>query len=544
MEHLDQRRKVAIMISVMASMLFASLNQTIVGTALPRIASKLSGMDYFEWVFTIYMLTTSITAILVGKLSDIYGRKPFILTGIAIFILGSFLCGTADSMIQLIIYRGIQGIGGGMIMSTAFTAVGDLFAPRERGRWQGLMSAVFGLSSVLGPTLGGYIVDHWEWRWIFWIFLPFGLIAFLLIWRLFPSISEQEKVPIDYLGSIFLTLTIMPLLLAFTWAGKTYPWLSVEIIGLFSASLVALAIFIPIERRSPNPVLPLYLFRNRVFTISNLVGFTIGFGMFGAIMYVPFFIQGVSGMSATKSGFIGMPMTLAMVFTSAISGQLISRTGKYKKLALVGLLIMAGGMYSLSLMDTETSTAMAITNMIIVGFGLGIAFPIFTLTIQNAVDHRQLGVATASAQLFRQMGGTVGVAIMSTILATRMENKLGELGTNVAPSAPMDAAVKEQFSGLQNPQLLMDPDKLNQIRADLPEPLTQLFDQMVLILREGLGYALNGVFLTGTIVMVLSLVLTLFLDEIPLRKSNTQKPAEAEREEKKQEKPLKEQIEY
>ncbi|MGF7088040.1 EmrB/QacA subfamily drug resistance transporter [Kroppenstedtia sanguinis] len=405
MEHLNKRKKVIIMLAIMASMLFASLNQTIVGTSLPRIVTVLGGMEYFNWVFTIFMLASSVTAILVGKLSDIYGRKIFILTGLGIFMVGSFLCGTSNTMIQLIIYRGIQGFGGGMIMSTAFSAVGDLFSPRERGRWQGLMSSVFGLSSVLGPTLGGYIVDHFDWHWVFWIFLPVGVVAFFLILRLFPNTETGEKKRIDYFGSIFLIFTMIPMLLAFTWAGEDYAWTSFEILGLFAFSIVALAVFILIEKRTENPMLPLNLFKNKIFTLSNVIGFLIGVSMFCVIMFMPFFIQGVIGTSASKSGFVLMFMSLSMTFASIITGQVITRTGKYKKLALIGALIMSMGMYLLSTMDADTSNRMAVVNLIITGLGLGMAFPIFNLTVQNAVSHNNLGVATASIQLFRQMGG-------------------------------------------------------------------------------------------------------------------------------------------
>ncbi|MFD1395438.1 MDR family MFS transporter [Kroppenstedtia eburnea] len=525
MEHLDTRKKVAIMLAIMASMLFASLNQTIVGTSLPRIVTVLGGIEYFNWVFTIFMLASSVTAILVGKLSDIYGRKIFILTGLGIFMVGSFLCGTASDMIQLIIYRGIQGFGGGMIMSTAFTAVGDLFSPRERGRWQGLMSSVFGLSSVLGPTLGGYIVDHFDWHWVFWIFLPVGLVAFFLILRLFPNTETGgEKKRIDYFGSLFLIFTMIPMLLAFSWAGENYAWTSFEILGLFAFSIAALAIFILIEKRAENPVLPLDLFKNKIFTLSNIIGFLIGIGMFSSIMFMPFFIQGVMGTSASKSGFVMMFMTLSMVFTSTITGQVVTRTGKYKKLALTGALIMAIGMYLLSTMDTDTSNRMAAINLIVVGLGLGMAFPIFNLTIQNAVPHSNLGVATASIQLFRQMGGTVGVAVMGSVMSSRMESKLTE-GLNNFPAGHA-SGLTDKLKGL-DPQILLSPEKLEDLRSQIPPEMSGLFDQIIHFLREAMSFALSGVFLSGMGVMLLAVILTLFLPEIPLRTSNRD-PSEGE----------------
>ncbi len=515
MEDLDQRKKITIMIAIMSAMLFAALNQTIVGTALPRIVSELGGIQYFNWVFTIFMLTSSVTAILVGKLSDIYGRKPFILIGIGIFIVGSLLCGTAESIIHLIIYRGIQGFGAGMIMSTAFTAVGDLFPPRERGRWQGLMGSVFGLASVFGPTLGGWIVDHIHWKWVFWVFLPFGIVAFLLILSLFPSVERKPAEKIDYAGSILITFIIVPLLLAFSWAGTKYAWDSPMIIGLFITSIMSFFLFIQVEKRAKSPVLPLSLFKNDIFTLSNIIGFMLGAGMFGAIMYMPFFIQGVIGTSATASGLIMMPMMVSMVISSAIIGQFITKTGKYKVFALCGLLVMAIGMASMSMMSKDTANWTAVINMIIVGLGLGACFPVFTLTVQNAVSQANLGVATASTQLFRQIGGTVGVAIMGSIMTVRMEEKIQESMT-LLPSGFSTGGL----SSFSNPQILMNPEQLEQAKSSLSADMLPLFDQLIVILRESLAFSLTGVFIIGAIIMLFAFFLTFFIREIPLRKSN------------------------
>jgi EmrB/QacA subfamily drug resistance transporter len=527
MEHLEPKKKILIMLAIMSAMLFAALNQTIVGTALPTIISELGGIEYYSWVFTIFMLTSSVTAILVGKLSDMYGRKPFILIGIGVFTAGSFLNGLSTSIIELIAFRGIQGLGAGMIMSTSFTAVGDLFAPRERGRWQGLMGGIFGLASVFGPTLGGWIVDNAEWHWVFWVFLPFGLVAFLMIWRLFPSQPIKEKKKVDYLGSIMLSLTIIPLLLAFTWGGNDFEWVSFQIIGLFSVTAAALILFIMTEKRAANPVLPLHLFKNQIFTLSNAIGFILGAGMFGAIMYMPFFIQGVIGTSATKSGFVMMPMTLSMVFASAIGGQIITKTGKYKLIALIGLFVMGSGLASLSMMGTDTTNTVAVINMIIVGLGLGLSFPVFTLTVQNAVQHQYLGVATAATQLFRQIGGTVGVAIMGTVMnnsmSTRMNQELSKLkGNSDLEALPPEAAA--QLQTLQSPQSLMDGEKLQQIQASLPNEMQAVFVRTIEIVRESLSYSLTNVFLIGAFVLFSGFLLTFFLKEIPLRMTNKDEP--------------------
>lgn len=526
MQHLDRRKKLTILGAMMAAMLFAALNQTIVGTALPKIVADLGGMEYYSWVFTVYMLAATVTTVLVGKLSDIYGRKPFVVIGIAIFIVGSFLCGWAQNIIHLIVYRGVQGLGGGIIMATAFTVVGDLFAPRERGRWQGAMAGTFGLASVFGPTLGGYIVDHTDWHWIFWVFLPFGFVSLALILFLFPSVPKREGESVDYAGSALLTVLIVQLLLAFSWAGEKYAWGSPVIIGLFAGSLIALVLFLLVERAARNPVLPLGLFKDSVFTLSNGIGFLMGAGMFGAIMYMPYFVQGVLGTSATISGYVMMPLTLSMVLASSVSGQLVTRTGKYKGLALIGLIIMVGGMFLLFTMDRSSTNWTAVWFNMVVGIGLGIAFPIFTLTIQNAVPDRELGVATSSAQLFRQLGGTIGVSIMGTILTKRMNTRMSEWMVSATDEgyAQLPGAARASLAEAANPQILMDPAKLMEARQALSPELHEMFVQMVELLREAMSDALSGVFLFGAVLVALAFVLTFLLKEIPLRSAHNKQP--------------------
>ncbi|KIL45235.1 MDR family MFS transporter [Jeotgalibacillus soli] len=517
MEHLSPKEKIAIMIAIIGAMFFAAVNQTIVGNALPVIISDLGGLDLYSWVFTIYMLTSAITTILAGKLSDIYGRKPFLIIGIIIFSIGAFLAGTSTTIIQMITYRGIQGLGAGFIMSAAFTAVGDLFAPRERGKWQGAMSAVFGISSVFGPTLGGYIVDNYEWKWVFWVFLPLGIIALGLIWKLFPSSVKREGEKIDYLGSLFLMSTIVTALLGFSWAGTKYDWGSAEILVLFAASILSLCIFVAVERKAKSPILPLHLFKNGIFTISNIIGFVIGVSMFGGVMYVPFYIQGVLGFSATHSSFLTMSMTLGLVAASALGGQLISKTGKYKLQAIIGLSISAFGLFLLSQMGINTSQFSLVLYLILVGFGLGIGMTVFTLTVQNAVDQSYLGVATASSQLFRSIGGTVGVAIMGTLLNTRMADRMESFP---APDSSVSPEIMDSLQSLQNPHLLLDHRQLDQIVKTIPSEALPLFQETFEHLKVALTYALSGVFLFVTVVMVVGIFLAFFLKEVPLRSAS------------------------
>ncbi|MCV4235737.1 MFS transporter [Virgibacillus sp. LDC1] len=519
MEHLTLKRKISIMIAIMAAMFFAAINQTITSTAMPRIIAILDGMDYYTWTINIYLLTSTIATILVGKLSDMFGRKPFILIGILFFMLGAFLTGTSTDVYQFIIYRGIQGIGAGIIQSTAFMSVGDLFPPRERGKWMGLMTAVFGFSSVLGPTLGGYLVDNIEWRWLFWIFLPLGVVAFIMIWTLFPKVERKPGQSIDYLGSLFLTTSIVPLLLAFSWAGTEYPWGSPEIIGLIAASVVSALIFILVEMKAKEPVLPLSLFKNSVVTVSNLIGFFMNFGLMGAMIYISFYVQGVLGISPTYAGYVTIPMSIFMMGTSAVAGQLIAKSGKYKRYALLGVPIMMVGMGIMVFMDNIWLT---VVSTIIFGIGLGLGMPVFSLATQNAVPHNELGVATASSQLFRNLGGTIGIAVMGTVMSNNLTKNLKEAlqSANAPDFSSVDPQLAQQMLSFANPQTLMNKPLIEQTQASLPAEVQPLFVQMIDSIRDALGNTLSMVFLTGTLVLVVALLLVFFLKEIPLRTSN------------------------
>lgn len=526
MEHLTLKRKVTIMIAIMAAMFFAAINQTITSTAMPRIIAILDGMDYYTWTINIYLLTSTIATILVGKLSDMFGRKPFILIGILFFMLGAFLTGTSDNVYQFIIYRGIQGIGAGIIQSTAFTAVGDLFPPRERGKWMGLMTAVFGFSSVLGPTLGGYLVDHIDWHWLFWIFLPLGVVAFIMILTLFPKVDRKHGQSVDYVGSLFLTTTIVPLLLAFSWAGTEYEWGSWQILSLLGATVVSALIFIYVETLVKEPILPLHLFKNGVVTVSNLIGFIMNFGLMGAMIYISFYVQGVLAISPTYAGYVTIPMSLCMVITSAITGQLIAKIGKYKRFALIGMPVMIIGMGLMIFMD---NIAMTIVSTIIFGIGLGLGMPVFSLATQNAVSHKELGVVTASTQLFRNLGGTIGIAVMGTVMSNSLTKHLKE--ALQSPSAPdfssLDPKTAQGLLAFANPQTLMNKPLVEKTEASLPEQARALFVQMIDSIRHALGDTLSTVFLTGTLVLVVALILVFFLKELPLRSTNQAPEANA-----------------
>ncbi|MEK4330237.1 MDR family MFS transporter [Paenibacillus sp. FSL R7-0312] len=527
MEHLTQKKKVTIMVALMAAMFFAAINQTIVGTAMPRIIAILGGIEHYTWVITIYMLTSTIATVLVGKLSDIYGRKPFLLAGIVIFIIGAFLSGLSDNIYQMITYRGIQGVGGGILMSATVTAVGDLFAPRERAKWTGIMMAIFGFSSVIGPTLGGFMVDHMDWRWIFWIFLPLGIVAFIMIWRMFPKSTRAVSETIDYPGSIFLSLSIVALLLGFSWAGTKYAWSSPEILGLFAAAIASAVILIWIERKAKSPVLPLSLFKNSIVTLSMIIGFLMNAGMMGAMIYLPFFVQGVEGVSPTNSGFINMPMSLMMIVLSTLAGRWISKSGKYKRYAMIGMPFMVAAMIMMAFMN---SIVMAVASMIVFGIGLGLAMPVFTLTVQNAVAPQMLGVATATNTLFRNLGGTIGIAVMGTVMNTTLTHKLESVvASGKGPDlSKLDPEAAKQLTAFMNPQLLLDQPKLKELHTTLPEQIRPLFNQLIEMLRGALSDSLTVVFLSGTALLVIAAVLVLFLKEIPLRSSESKTEAAAE----------------
>lgn len=518
MYELSERKKITIMIAILSCMFFAAINQTIIGIAMPRIIAQLGGMDYYSWAITIYLLTSTVMSILVGKLSDIYGRRPFILIGIAIFIVGALLSGFSQTIFQLITYRAIQGAGAGIIMSTVFTAVGDLYAPRERAKWSGVMSAVFGLSSVTGPLMGGYIVDHFDWQWVFWIFLPLGVVAFILIFILFPKVEKREGESVDYAGSLFLTLTIVPFMLAFSWVGDgpdQYAWGSWQIIGLFSITIASLIMFIWLQTKVKSPVIPLRLFKNSVFTVSNAVGFFLNAGMMGAIIYVPFFVQGVKGISPTIAGYVTMPLSLAMLVTSAIAGPLISKTGKYKKIALLGLIMMAGSLVGMYFMHLDTPIYLLVIYMTLLGFGIGLAMPVFTLTVQNAVSIKELGVATATSQLFRSLGGTIGISILGSIMSASIVKRSKEV--TIVEEKIEDPALQEKLSLFQDPQNILDQPKIEEALNSLSPEAQQIFIDALVSVREVLSYAVTTTFLAGAFVSFVAVCLTFFLKELPLK---------------------------
>ncbi|MGO4956739.1 MDR family MFS transporter [Luteococcus sp. Sow4_B9] len=489
-----------IFIGLMLGMFVASITQTIVGPAMPRIVAELGGMDHYSWVATATMLVGAITTPIVGKLSDLYGRRSFYLGGLLVFMLGTLLAGLTQSFGMLILARAIQGLGTGTLMPLSQTIIGDIIPPRQRGKYQGMMGAVFGMSSVAGPLAGGFITDHWGWRWLFLASLPVGIAAFGAIFRFLRLPHEKRETSIDWLGMGTLSAALVCLLLPTSMGGTTWAWDSPLVIGLFTAGVLLTVAFIMVERRAVEPVIPLRLFKSSLFTLSNLAGFLISLLMFGALIYIPVYAQGVLGVSATNSGLILMPMNLALIGLSIIGGLLVSRTGRYKEFMLGGVLIMGIGFWLLTRLGVDSSQMQLTIAMTVFGLGLGLCMQQYTLAVQNTASQRDLGVATAATQFFRNVGNTVGIAVFGTIMTTQLK-------TAVPRHLPPEMAAQMEASGQQvSTGSVLDPEAL----AAMPPVVAQA-------IRAGLADALHTVFVIGLPLTVLVFVVSLFIKAVPLR---------------------------
>jgi len=528
LSEIDKSKKILVMLGVMSAMLLAALDQTIIATAMPRIVQEFSGLEHLSWVFIAYLLASTVVVPIAGKLSDIFGRKIFYIVSIIIFLVGSIMSGLSQSMTQLILFRGIQGIGGGAIISNSLAIIGDLFPPSERGKWQGMLGGVFGLASVVGPMLGGWLTDNASWRWTFFINVPVSALALGLIFFLMPKVALSTKdKSIDFLGSITLTIGLTTLLLGFVWGGNQYEWNSRQIIGLFAASAVSFVSFGVIEQRVKEPILPLSLFKNSIFSVSMLIVFLLGVGMFGAILYIPLFAQIVLGISATNSGTVLTPLMLGLIFASVISGQLISRTGRYKFFTIIGLSIIPTALYLLSTMDSHTTQFALVLRTIFVGVGFGITMPIFTIVVQNAFEHSKLGVVTASTQLFRSVGGTVGVAIMGGILNSSLSAKLNQLSENkfmqtlarFNPNfSPENININKLQEVLSQAGQLEIQSKLSILPPLIQVDVTQTFYEFAAKIKDMIASSIGEVFLISSLLTLIAFAAGFFLKEIPLRK--------------------------
>ena len=535
---------------VMLGLLLAALDQTVVGPAMFNIIRDLRGLEHYAWVTTAYLLTSTITVPIAGKLGDMFGRKWFFVGGMVVFIAASMLCGLAggtepfsffgltipgltQGMAELILFRAIQGVGGGLLMANAFAIIGDVVAPADRGRWQGLFGAVFGLASVIGPTIGGFITDNIGWQWVFYVNVPVGLIAIPMVIMTMPNIVQagRGKRSIDWLGVFTLAGTVTPLLLALSLGGsRDFPWDSAAIITMFVVGLVFLGLFLWREARAAEPIIPLDLFKNRTFSLSIITVTLVGFGMFGAIINLPLFIQGVQGQSATNSGNAILPLMFGSIVFSIISGQIVSRTGKYRVLAIVGQIIIAFGMFLLSTMTIDIPTWRTAIYMVILGIGLGIAQPLYTLIVQNAFPPQRLGVVTSATTFFRSIGGTIGVALFGTIVNNRFVSEYqAQLPAQIKASPQFGA-----FLGNISPQALISPDTIAAIQTQL-QSLKLTAEQIQLAIaaitapiKPALAVATTEAFFIGAVVLAISTIFVVFIPEVALRRSTARTAANVE----------------
>ncbi len=491
---LSHRQILIVFSGLMMGMLLAALDQTIVATALPTIVGELSGLEHLAWVITAYMLASTSSVPIYGKLSDLYGRKFLFQLSIAVFIAGSLLSGLAQSMTALIVFRGVQGLGAGGIMALSQAIIGDIIAPRERGRYQGYMGSVFAFSSVAGPLLGGFFTDHISWRWVFFINLPLGALALAIC--TFVLQLPRRRVPhsIDYIGSVLMIGGVSCLLLVTTWGGKQYDWTSPTILALAVAGVVLLVLFALQEFRASEPLLPPRLFRDSVFTVSSGVGLVVGLAMFGAISFLPVYLQVVKGASATASGLRMIPMMFGIVTSSIVSGRMISHTGRYRIYPIMGTALVVLGLFLLSRLTVDTGGVEIGAYMLVLGLGLGMVMQVIVLTVQNSVDFRDLGTATAGVNFFRSMGGAFGVAIFGSILSDRLDFYFPRF-------IPTEA-----LQGLSAGALTSSPAHL---RALAPEVLEGV--------RQAFAHSLHVVFLASIPVAVLAFGLSWLLQEKPLR---------------------------
>jgi EmrB/QacA subfamily drug resistance transporter len=492
--HVSRQRINAVFGAVALGMLLAALDQTIVSTALPTIVGDLGGAGHLSWVVTGYLLAETVSTALVGKFGDMFGRKQMFLASVVVFMIGSFCCGFATSMVWLIGWRAVQGLGAGGLMVTSTALIAEVIPLRERGKYQGALGSVFGVVTVIGPLLGGLFVDHLSWRWAFYVNIPVGVIVLAVAVPAIPSVRAALKPVIDYLGIILVTLGASGLTLVTSWGGTTYPWLSATIIGMAVASVVALALFVVAERRAPEPVLPMRLFTNPVFAVAGPMSFIVGFAMLGGITFLPTYLQYVQGVSATASGIRMLPMVLGLLLAAVGSGNVVSKTGRYRVFPIAGSIGMAAGLYLLSRLDEHTGFWLGSVYMFVLGAGVGLAMQVLLIAVQNTVEYADLGVATSGVTFLRTIGSSFGVAVFGSVYASRLTHNLGA------------ALIAHPLPPGVDPRVTQSPEALHRLPALVSAPVVHAYAQ-----------SLHVVFLAGVPVAAVAFVLSLFLKEVPLR---------------------------
>jgi EmrB/QacA subfamily drug resistance transporter len=518
---LSPRARLEILGAILLALFLFALDQTVVGTALPRIVTDLQGNNLYTWVVTVYLLTATISGPVYGKLSDLFGRRPIIIFAVSLFLISSVLSGLSQQMWQLILFRGLQGLGGGAVFPVALAVVADLYTPAERGKYLGLFGAVFGLSSLLGPGIGGFITDQFSWHWIFFVNVPLGAVALIIMWRLLPTIRRPEaNRNIDYLGAVAFALAIAPFLVGLT-NKQTGQWADPAVGGLILLGLAFGAVFVWIESRAQEPIVPLGLFKIRAFSISVTGMFMAAFGFFGAVIFLPRWFQSVAGASATESGYNLLPLLAALIFSAIVSGQIVARVGRYKVLMFGSLLLLAAGLFMLTNLRADTDRRTLWLWMVIAGLGIGPSFAVFTLIVQNAVESSCVGVATASLTFFQQIGGTIGLTIAGTVFAGRM---VTEVPAQLANAGVPPQVVAQFSSGSAGAIDVTGTGDLGQhILASLPAQaqasIAPLIPNIVDGIHQAFSIALASTFWVGIIGALVGAAAVAFLVEAPMRQT-------------------------
>jgi EmrB/QacA subfamily drug resistance transporter len=527
---LPQRAKMEILFAVLLGLFLGALDQTIVGPALPTIVTKLAGNDIYVWAVTIYLLTSTISVPFWGKLSDLYGRKPMFMIGIVVFLIGSALSGLSQNMTELIAFRGFQGIGAGSLFPIALATIGDLFTPAERGKYQGLFGAVFGIAFIIGPLVGGFLTENIAWNWIFYVNIPVGLVSLYFIWRLLPTVKTARATRnFDFLGGAIFTVAISMLLIGLTEKGQTdpathqlYNWTDPLVGGLILASFVGIALFLWAEIRAKEPIVPLQLFRTRTYAASMVATFFAAFAFFGAIIFLPRWFQIVQGYSPTNSGLAALPLMVGLIFSSIASGLIVARTGRYKWLTVGAIVLMGISTALMTQLRADTPVPIVWLWMFIAGIGVGPTFAVFTLIVQNAVPFNMLGVATSNLTFFRQIGGTVALAIVGTLFASSFQSEIGpQMSASGVPEAVVNGFTQAMQSGALDFNQLTGTGDLGQSIAAAQPALAPVVPQIVAGIHQAFSIGVASTFIIGVGASILAALAAAGMQELKLRQSTT-----------------------